>query len=203
MHQGYFAETRSRFHSTPLWNWRIPQLKYFWKHFYSLKPVWPFENSWINGYFYFLLAYWPFELTGFSFKETPWFFGPWLHENPFKLNWTDLVKGQAASSVPMPWNSSRNDRFGKNSSKFRSTHLCSSPFFKAQQLREPHSPDQLQLSKLAAVLQWLFLKKAPNHTVDGPSPPKTKALKIVSNKTSRIHLSGIHLEHEHTIRILF
>lgn len=46
-------------------------------------------------------------------------------------------------------------------------------------------------------------KKHPTNTIDGPSPPKTKALKIVSNETSGIHLSGIHLEHGHTIRILF
>lgn len=78
---------------------------------------------------------------------------------------------------------------GKNSSKFRSTHVCSSPFLEAQQL--------------ACCCSTICFKKTPKHTIDGPSPPKTKALKIVSNKTSRIHLNGIHLEYGHTIRILF
>ncbi len=55
----------------------------------------------------------------------------------------------------------------KNSSKFRSTHLCSSLLLETQQLRKLHSQNQLQFSKFVTTLQWLHkIKQRPTTKFD-------------------------------------
>ena len=92
MHQGFFLRRGVVFILHPYETNVYPNLSTSKSTYTPWNQYDPLKILEINGYFYFLLVYWPFELTGFSFKKTPWFLDHGCMKTRSKLNWTDLVQ---------------------------------------------------------------------------------------------------------------